>query len=282
MEDNGRSGGRKPRQNRAIGALRNRINRIDGDILQLLAERRGVSQQMAQVKTPRQTPIRDQKREEELLVGLIREGRRHGLDAHFVTRVFHEVIDDSIRLQRELLQKLANDTDGEPELIRIAFQGIEGAYSHLAAKEFFAGYQDRLTFSGLERFDEVVAAVEHGQADYAMLPVENTTSGGINEVYDLLQHTRLAIVGEKKFRIHHCLVAAADVPIASLRRILSHPQAVAQCTRFLAGLAGCQVEYFTDTAMSVSRIKEEGDKTQAAIASSSWPARAPSNPASRS
>jgi chorismate mutase/prephenate dehydratase len=265
MSQKRRSGDKTTEKETGIPALRRDINRVDEELLSLLARRRGLSQEMARAKA-QGSSIRDPKREEELLVRLIRAGREAGLDAHFVTKVFHEIIDDSIRLQQEYLQKLAN-RDGEPEVIRVAFQGIEGAYSQLAAKEFFSEYDDRLAYLGLTSFTEVVQAVEQGRADYAMLPIENTTSGGINEVYDLLLHTRLLIVAEKKYRVRHCLIASSDVPMASLRRIYSHPQAVAQCSDFLAGLSQCQVEYFTDTAMSVSRIKDEGNPSQAAIAS---------------
>ncbi len=250
-----------------IRALREKINDIDHEILKQLAQRRKFSAEMARAKDVDRSPIRDQKREEDLLVRLIRLGREQGLDAHYVTTVFHEIIEDSIRLQQEYLQRLANREGGEPELIRVAFQGIEGAYSFLAAKKYFSGFADRFVPMGLPSFAEVVNAVENGQADYAMLPIENTTSGGINEVYDLLLHTRLSIVGEEKYRVSHCLVALKDVPIGSIRKIYSHPQPVAQCSNYLATLPNCKIEYFTDTAMSVAKIKEDGDPTQAAIAS---------------
>ena len=266
MKGKGRSGG-KSSGSPAVGSLRGKINRVDSEILDLLSRRRKLSQEIGRAKTPQRSPIRDTKREEELLARLIHEGRGHGLDAHFVTQVFHAVIDDSIRLQQEYFQTLANAEDGEPELVRVAFQGIEGAYSQLAAKEFFSAYDDRLAFTGLSSFAKVIRAVEEGRADYAMLPIENTTSGGINEAYDLLLHTRLSIVGEKKYRVVHCLVAPDDVAVGSIRTIFSHPQAVAQCSDFLAGLSECHVEYYTDTALSVSKIKEDGDTSQAAIAS---------------
>ncbi|MBI4585816.1 MAG: 3-deoxy-7-phosphoheptulonate synthase [Planctomycetes bacterium] len=250
-----------------IRALRDKINEADNEILKQLALRRKFSAEIARAKDVDRSPIRDQKREEDLLVRLIRLGREQGLDAHYVTTVFHEIIEDSIRLQQEYLQRLANREGGEPEVIRVAFQGIEGAYSYLAAKKFFSGFADRFVPMGLPTFAEVVKAVENGQADYAMLPIENTTSGGINEVYDLLLHTRLSIVGEEKYRVSHCLVALKDVTIGSIRKIYSHPQPVAQCSNYLATLPGCKIEYFTDTAMSVAKIKEDGDPTHAAIAS---------------
>ena len=144
---------------------------------------------------------------------------------------------------------------------------MEGSYSQLAAEEFFGRGGERLAFVGLRRFDEVIQTVEQGRADYAMLPVENTTSGSVNDVYDLLLHTRLSIVGEKKFRVRHCLVACEDVPLSSIRKIWSHPQPVAQCSHFLAGLKDVEITYFDDTAMSASLIAETRDPSQAGISS---------------
>jgi chorismate mutase / prephenate dehydratase len=252
---------------RTLAALRGDVGRIDREVLRLLAERRRLAVEIVGVKDVAGAAVRDQGREEELLVELIQAGRELGLDAHVVTQVFHEVIADSIRQQQLRLQQRANRADGEPEIVRVAFQGIAGAYSYLAAQQHFADRADRLAFVECPTFAAVIESVEAGRADFAMLPIENTTSGGINEVYDLLLHTRLAIVGEVKFRVEHCLVANGDVPLSAIRRIYSHPQAVAQCGNFLSGLAGCKVEYYTDTAEAVAKVRDDGDPAQGAIAS---------------
>ena len=120
-----------------ISRLRDGINSIDNQILSLLADRRKLSTEVAFSKATGKSPVRDPKREEQILARLIREGRNRGLDAHFVTRIFHEVIDDSVRIQQEYLQRRANPDNDEEGVIRVSFQGIEGAYSHLAAKSFF-------------------------------------------------------------------------------------------------------------------------------------------------
>ena len=124
-----------------------------------------------------------------------------------------------------------------------------------------------MSFVSYNRFEEVVQAVENGEADYAMLPIENTTSGGINEVYDLLLHTTLSIVGEEKFEVKHCLVTAENENVKNIKKIYAHYQAAAQCSNFIATLKGCSIEYFADTAMSVRKISEEKNSEYAAIAS---------------
>lgn len=244
---------------------RREINDIDDQILKALASRKDLSNRIIQTKTEQKMPLRDSRREEELLSRLIKTGRDNGLDAHLVTRVFHEIIDDSVRSQQLFLLKSINPE--EEGMKRVGFQGIEGAFSHLAAQKFFAKEIEQITFVGHPTFAEVVQAVEQGAVDYAFLPIENTTAGSINEVYDLLSEARLAIIGEEVFRVEHCLLVVEDVPLASIRRIFSHPQALAQCMKFLSQLENCQRESFADTAMAVRKVKEDQDLTQAAIAS---------------
>src|SRR5690606_31095269 len=113
-------------------------------------------------------------------------------------------------------------------------------------------------------------AVRDGDLDYALLPIENTTAGSINESYDLLAEMDLHLVGEEIQEVELCLIGLeADTPLAKLRRVLSHPVALAQCRNILADLAGHggEAQVFIDTALSVAKVKADGDPTQAAIAS---------------
>jgi chorismate mutase/prephenate dehydratase len=248
-----------------LSELRLRINTVDEGILRLLSERRTVVQSVIDAKLESDLPLRDPGREEDLLAERIARGRELGLDAHLITRVFHEIIDDSVRSQQIRLLQGLNDQQVAPR--KVTYQGIDGAYSHLAAKKFFEPLGEGIEFVGLKTFSQVIESVEESRADYAVLPVENTTAGNINDVYDLLLQTRLSIVGEEIFPVRHCLLAVDDVPLSRIRRVLSHPQALAQCMRFLRQLENCQPEYYADTAMAVQKVKADGDVTQAAIAS---------------
>jgi chorismate mutase/prephenate dehydratase len=242
--------------------IRSEINAVDERILEALAVRRKLVGDVIRTKDQHAAPIRDSSREEQLLADLIAKGRSRGLDAHFVTRIFHEIIDDSVRSQQ--LHLLDIDKVG---LKRVAFQGIEGAFSQLAGRKYFAPYLEHTAFIGLPTFEQVVDAVEDGTAEFGMLPVENTTAGSINEVYDLLSCAQLSIVGEEILRIEHCLLALEDTPLVNIRRILSHPQALAQCMKFVSQLPNCQALPYIDTAMAVKQVKAEQDVTLAAIAS---------------
>ncbi|MDA3861405.1 MAG: 3-deoxy-7-phosphoheptulonate synthase [Melioribacteraceae bacterium] len=250
----------------SIEELREKINSIDSNLIDLLAKRRGLSKEVILDKNDNKNPIRDEKREEELLNRLIKLGKEKGVEQHFLTKVFYEIIEDSVRIQQSHILNPSKEFNGK-ERLTIAIQGIEGAYSYLASQKYFAYSDKELEFVSKKRFSEVVEAVEKGEADYAVLPIENTTSGGINEVYDLLLHTTLSIVGEETFQVKHCLAASSDVSIQKIKKIYAHYQAAAQCSDFLATIPEARIEYFADTAMSVQKIAEENNPEFAAIAS---------------
>jgi chorismate mutase/prephenate dehydratase len=155
-------------------------------------------------------------------------------------------------------------TDSSTSL-RVGYQGTAGAYSELAAKRHFAGRDVKP--EGYHSFREMLEALQADEIDYAVLPIENSIAGSINESYDLLAKMGLHLVGEEFQPIAHCLIGAADVPVSKLRRVYSHPVALAQCREFLETLEDCHVEAFVDTAMSVEKVKRDADPTQAAIAS---------------
>ena len=248
-----------------LDQCRKDINSLDKSLLELLAKRRTISRKVIEDKLERGLDLRDPTREGEVLETLIKAGRKLGLDAHFVTRVFHEIIEDSVRSQESFLQNNLNPST--EKMLCIAYQGVEGAYSFLAGEKFFRGQLDNCSFEGYKSFADVVAAVENGQADYAMLPIENTTAGSINAVYDLLLATKLNIVGEEVFPVQHCLLGIEKAPLSTIRRIYSHYQALAQCSDFLSRLKNCDQETYMDTAEAAKKISVEGDPSQAAIAS---------------
>ena len=248
-----------------LDQCRKDINNLDKSLLELLAQRRAISRKVIEDKLERGLDLRDPKREGEVLETLIKAGRELGLDAHFVTRVFHEIIADSVRSQESFLQ--TNLNPATEKLLCIAYQGVEGAYSYLAGEKFFRGQLDNCSFEGYKNFSDVVAAVENGQADYAILPIENTTAGSINAVYDLLLATKLSIVGEEVFPVQHCLLSIEKAPLSTIRRIYSHYQALAQCSDFLSRLKNCVQETYMDTAEAAKKISEDRDPEQAAIAS---------------
>lgn len=249
----------------SLETLRHRIDEVDDQLVDLLARRQETIRRIAEVKSRTSAPLRDVLREARQIARLAERARSQALDELFVVRVFREVLDYSVRTQEMQLGAVGRSDATRP--ITVVYQGAEGAFSHIAGRRFFGPRRADVTFRGTQTFRAMLEEVRSGAADYAMLPIENTTSGSVHDAYDALSHTDLAIIGEEVLRIEMCLVGIADVPLESLRRIYSHPQALSQCTAFLASLPQCTVETFIDTAMSVERVKVENDSTHAAIAS---------------
>jgi arogenate/prephenate dehydratase len=147
--------------------------------------------------------------------------------------------------------------------VRIAFQGEPGAYSEAAALRF----SDHADVVPCESFEDVFAAVASGTATHGILPVENSSGGSIHRNFDLLLEHDLPIVGEVTLPITHNLMALPGTRLEDVRRILSHPQALAQCERFLRSMSGVSVEATYDTAGSAKLVKEHNFTDAAAIAS---------------
>lgn len=147
---------------------------------------------------------------------------------------------------------------------RVAFQGERGAYSEAAA---LALYGEDVELVPLPAFEEVFQRVQEGECDLGVVPIENSLAGSIHRNYDLLLQHRLHIVGEVNVRIVHHLIANPGVRREDVRRIYSHPQALAQCEESLASMAGVELVPTYDTAGSVKMIKTQGLRDAAAIAS---------------
>ena len=149
------------------------------------------------------------------------------------------------------------------EKVQVAFQGELGAYSDLAALEFFGG---DIQTAPCESFDAVFDAVENRKVKYGIVPVENSLAGSIHRNYDLMVRHNLYIIGEYPLRVSHCLMVNPGVKLENIKRVYSHPQALAQCEGSLSKLNVKSI-VSADTAGSARELAERGDRDAAAIAS---------------
>lgn len=232
--------------------LRERISALDLKLLALLAERRELAVDVAKAKQLHHRPIRDKERERDLLEALVAAAKPYDLDGFYVTRLFQLIIEDSVLTQQALLQHQLNQTTMHSA--RIAFLGPKGSYSHLAARQYAARHFERLIECGCQKFQDIFTQVETGQADYAVLPIENTSSGSINDVYDLLQHTSLSIVGEITNPIDHCVLVATETDLNQIETVYSHPQPFQQCSQFINRFPHWKIEYCESTAAAMEKV----------------------------
>ncbi len=258
-----------------LAGLRDALDAVDRRLLAALAERHRLVETVAAAKADdRALPLHDGTREAEMLAHVRRHAEAAGVDGYFAETLYRQILRHSVRVQA------ARQPGGDgARALRVTYQGEPGCYSHTAALAHF-GPAGVAGAHGARTFADAVDALRRGEADRAVLPVENTTAGPIAGVYDLLLAPGLQIVGEEVVPVAHCLLAlpapgapGQDVPLARIRRIGSHPQALAQCSQFLAGLDGVQVDAEDDTAGAAARVAASGDLSRAAIAGEDAAAR---------
>jgi chorismate mutase/prephenate dehydratase len=245
--------------------IREQLDEIDQRIIDAIADRQKVVEDVFKLKKQNSGRIRDYQREEQILTKLGDRAHQSGLDRYFIEQIFREIINHSVRSQTHALMDYHNDIPSDKR-ISVAYQGTVGSYSHQTAYRHFSERYAKIDTYGFDTFLEAGKAVEEGKVDAAVLPVENTTAGSINETYDLLGDSSLVIIGEEVLRVRHCLLGIRKVPLTHIKRIISHPQALAQCSRFLSRLPYSKVESYIDTAMAARKVQEDGDLSQAAIA----------------
>lgn len=153
----------------------------------------------------------------------------------------------------------------EVSAYKVAFQGEPGAYSEAAVFEYFRSV--KVSAVPCETFEKVFTSVDDGSCKAGFIPIENSLAGSIHQNYDLLMKHSLWVIGEYNLRVSHCLIVQPGTTRSDIRRVISHPQALAQCSNFLAGFGGIKVDAVYDTAGSVKILREQNEPGLAAIAS---------------
>ena len=247
-----------------LARLRLELDEVDNGIVRLIARRLDLVGLIGREKAGGAAGIRDADRERQVLERVESAAREHGFSVPLARKIFTEIISHSLARQAAFLS--AGPQGGARE-VGVAFQGVAHAYSHLAAQKYLGGLGLAGRFRGFRTFAEAVEALTSGAADLAVLPIENTTAGSINQVYDLLRTEEVHIVGEETWRVDHCLAAPHDVPLTSIRRVLSHPQGIEQCSQFLRSMPHAEARSYFDTAEALKAVADAGDPSQAAIGS---------------
>lgn len=251
------------------------IDTIDRQLTELFRRRMAVVDRVGQYKLERGIPVLDPAREREVLAekaAMVEDAA----DRADLTAMFENLMAISRRRQR----KLIHEGGGNPGYDRcrralaavrepvanprVVYQGVAGAYSEMACINFFGDTSKNI---GVEQFEDAFRAVKEGQADYAVLPIENSTSGAIRQVYDLMNEYDCYIVGETTVKVEHCLMAPKGATLDTITHVYSHEQGLFQSDHFLNKYPNwCQVPC-ADTAGAGQYVAQTGDVTKAAICS---------------
>ncbi len=251
--------------------LRDEIDKIDNEIVALYEKRMKIAEGVARFKIETGKKVFDKERELSKLATLSGKASS-GFTRTGITELFEQIMAVSRKRQYQLLTEhgLTEDCGFEqvdklatPE-VRVVFQGVEGAYSQLAMKEYFG--KDCQSFH-VDTWKDAMEAISNGKADFAVLPIENSSAGIVSENYDLLVEYDNYIVGDQIIHIKHALLGLEDANMDDIKSVYSHPQALMQCNEFLYENSSWDKISMKNTAMAAKKVKEDADKSQAAIAS---------------
>ncbi len=250
--------------------LREQIDTIDAQIVELYEKRMDICSQVAEYKIGAGKKVFDRQREQEKLAK-VKSLTHNEFNSHGVEELFEQIMSMSRKLQYQLLA--AKGSQGKLPFIgvdkldtgkaRVVFQGADGAYSQAAMLQYFG---DSITSFHVDTFRDAMSAIDEGSADFAVLPIENSTAGMVSEIYDLLVEFENYIVGEQIIRIEHCLLGVPGAQLSDIKTVYSHPQSLMQSAKYLADHDWKQIS-MQNNAFAAKKVAEDKDRTQAAIAS---------------
>ncbi|KIR01205.1 hypothetical protein P261_00019 [Lachnospiraceae bacterium TWA4] len=255
-----------------LGQIRKEIDEVDHALVELFIKRMQLAGDVAEYKIGAGKPVRDVKRENEKLKDLVQladsQFNREG-----IREMFTQIMSVSRKYQYHLMNKchlgvqfpftqVDELTSGD---FRVVYQGVEGAYAHEAVLDYFG---KKVPSFHVETWEEAMNALVGGRADFAVLPIENSTAGVVAGVYDLLAKYDNYIVDEIRVPVVHALLGLPGASIENLDIVYSHPQALAQCNRFLDEQKNIRAAEVYNTAVAAKKVREDGLLNQGAIASS--------------
>ncbi|MBS7302709.1 MAG: prephenate dehydratase [Lachnospiraceae bacterium] len=251
--------------------LRQKLDEIDSRVVELYEERMDICRQVAEYKIKTGKRILDKEREKQKI-------REVSSLAHndFNKTGISELFEQIMAMSRKLQYQIINEKGGrgnlpffavdslETDNIRVVFQGADGAYSQAAMQTYFG---EEIDSFHVDTFRDAMGAIEEGRADFAVLPIENSTAGIVSEIYDLLVEYENYIVGEQVIPIEHCLLGIKGASVNDLELVYSHPQSLMQSSRFLQEHPDWKQISMQNNAFAAKKVAEDKKINQAAIAS---------------
>ena len=250
--------------------LRNELDEIDKQIVELYEKRMDVCGQVAEYKIETGKRVFDKEREKQKLEA-VSALTHNEFNAYGVTELFEQIMAMSRKLQYRLLAE--HDSVGKLSFFkvdhfdtskcRVVFQGAEGAYSQAAMIQYFG---EGVNCFHVDTFRDAMLAIDEGSADFAVLPIENSSAGIVSEIYDLLVEFENYIVGEQIIPINHCLLGCEGTKISDIKTVYSHAQSLMQSAHYLQEKGWQQIS-MKNNAFAAQKVAEDKNPTEAAIAS---------------
>lgn len=253
----------------SIESLRKEIDSIDKKLVELFEKRMSVAQEIADYKKENNFPIFDKFREEEVLKKNILYLKNKNIEKE-VEDFFKNIMKISKIIQKEKLnayldEEYTYDTSMiQKDNLRVGFQGVPGSFSEQALFEYFGDNVDKMNFNS---FEDIFIKLKNDYIDYGVLPIENSSTGGISDVYDLLRKHGLSIIGERAIKVEHNLLALKGTKIEDIQEVYSHTQAFQQSSDFFKQYPDIKLIPYSNTAISAKYIKEENSNIKAGVAS---------------
>jgi chorismate mutase/prephenate dehydratase len=252
--------------------LRKEIDAIDTQLVSLYEKRMKISEEVANYKISTGKPVFDKEREN-VKIEQVKSLTKSDFTKYGIEELFTQIMAMSRKLQYQLLNKNGIQDETSFQLIdsikdrkdiKVIFQGVPGAYSQIAMLEYFG---EDIKNDNVETFKDAMEAIKNKEADYAVLPIENSSAGIVNMSYDLLVEYDNYIVGEYIIKIEQALLGTQDADISDIKTVFSHPQGLMQCAKYLDHYRKWKQISLQNTAISAMKVRDDQDKTQAAIAS---------------
>ncbi len=255
-----------------LSQYRQQIDDIDREMVRLFGRRMEVSGDIARYKQQNNLPVYDPKRERDKLeeVGAMADPdhrdatqRLYGMLFELSRAAQRQPAPEDAELLDSIQRALKDTPQLFPEKALVACQGVEGANSQAAAQKLFK-QPNIMHFSS---FEGVFRALDQGLCRYGVLPLENSTAGSVNRIYDLMMQHNFYIVRSTRLKIDHCLMANKGAQLSDIKEIISHEQALQQSEEFLRSLPNVKVKAVANTALAAQMVMESGRKDVAALSS---------------
>jgi chorismate mutase/prephenate dehydratase len=263
-----------------LNDYRNKIDEIDEKIVKLFEERMKVVVGIAEYKIQNEIPILNEGRENEVI-----KKNQDRLENKELNNSLEEFYKSFMKISRNYQSEKINSWKKENQVkntlpstesndmlqnkTSVVYQGVPGSYSYNALKNFFSlryNLED-INKINVENFEDVFVALKSEKVKYGILPLENSSTGGISDVYDLIRNHNFFIIGERKIKVEHNLLGIKGSKIEDIEEVYSHPQGIQQCKKYFDNYPHLKLRPYTNTAASAKYIKESNDIKKAAIAS---------------